>query len=146
MEIFRQQFLLDSVKNIKQCGKLSFRTLKNLTIRKDAKFSEHFIQLKGSAQTFGFTVAGQIAHELENLLSAGQAASDESFQKVFSEGITFLITALERKTRNFPRQFIEKIHSIIPSGSQPQNISNISLPENSAQNCRMSFANGKSSD
>ena len=124
MKDFRRQFLLDSVKNLKNLQK-------NLTSAEkfsDSERREVFRTLhtiKGSAQTFGFIAAGKIAHKLENLLSA-EKVTDKNFRTIFSEGIGLLANALEQNDFELPAQFAEKIHRIIPANLQFYTIFNIS--------------------
>ena len=116
MENFRRQFLLDSVKKLKNlqnklCDAENFS---------DVERSEVFRTLhtiKGTAQTFGFTSSSSLAHELETLL-ANQTNSTENFNSLFSEGIELLINSFEQADFEFPTQFIEKVHQIIPQKVQ----------------------------
>ena len=111
MENFRRQFLLDSVKNLK-------RLQHNL---RDARREEIFRTLhtiKGTAQTFGFDSAGRLAHELENLLSAGQNNSNGKIQSLFTEGIQLLINAFEQGNFEFPAKFVGELRQIVPQETQ----------------------------
>ena len=126
METFRRQFLIDSIKNLKNLE----NELANAKKFSDSERREIFRTihtLKGSAQTLGFVVAGQIAHELENLFSADQIIDDENFQTVFSEGIKLLTNALEKPDFELSASFTEKVHRIIPANLQSQLSSGLSL-------------------
>ncbi len=126
MKNFRQQFLLDSVKNLKNlqnklCAAENFS---------DAEKREAFRTLhtiKGTAQTFGFASASRLAHELETIL-ADQTVSTENLNSLFSEGIELLTNSFEQTDFEFPAQFVEKVHQIFPQKVQ-SNISAEFPPE-----------------
>ena len=116
MENFRRQFSLDSVKKLKNLQ----NKLCDADNFSDAERSEVFRTLhtiKGTAQTFGFASSSRLAHELETLL-ANQTNSTENFNSLFSEGIELLINSFEQADFEFPTQFIEKVHQIIPQKVQ----------------------------
>ena len=77
MEDFRQQFLLESAKTLKKLKEnLSKYDFFLNSERREILRQIHTI--KGSAQTLGFSSAGRLAHELENLLSAAKNANGEN--------------------------------------------------------------------
>ena len=119
MENLRRQFLLDSVKNLK----LLQNNLRNA--QRDEIFRT-LHTIKGTAQTFGFASAGHLAHELENLLSAGQNNSKRKIESLFSEGIGFLINSLEQRNFELPAQFIDNLRQIVPQRT-PSLVSNGNL-------------------
>ena len=105
MENFRQQFLLDSVKKLKNLQ----NKLCDAEKFPDAERSEVFRTLhtiKGTAQTFGFDSVSRLAHELETIL-ADQTVSTENLNSLFNEGIELLINSFEQKDFEFPAQFVE---------------------------------------
>ncbi len=117
MENFRQQFLLDSVKNLKRLQ----NDLIDAEKFSDSEKREVFRTLhtiKGTAQTFGFASASRLAHELEHILSTEQIISNENFKSLFTEGIELLIDSFEQKDFEFPAQFVEKVHQFIPQKTQ----------------------------
>lgn len=132
MEDFHQQFSLDSVKNLKNLqGKL--QSAENISDSERREVFRTLHTIKGTAQTFGFSAASRLAHELENVLSAENFISPENFQSLFSKGISFLIKSFEQKDFKFPAQFAEKIHQIVPENLQSQMSFDIFLPEISVE-------------
>ena len=126
MENFRRQFLLDSVKKLKNLQ----NKLCDAEKFPDAERSEVFRTLhtiKGTAQTFGFDSVSRLAHELETIL-ADQTVSTENLNSLFNEGIELLINSFEQKDFEFPAQFVEKVHQIFPQKVQ-SNISAEFPPE-----------------
>lgn len=121
MEDFRQQFTLEVAETLTRLlkdlqGAKSFSgSLKHETFR-----TLHTI--KGTAQTFGFTDASRLAHELENLISA-----DVNFHNLLIEGVELLLKALVEKDYEFPLKFAEKIRAAAPNATSPD--SNIFPPE-----------------
>ena len=66
--------------------------------------------IKGTAQTFGFSNAGILAHLLENLVeSAKKGNASKNFHKIFREGILLLIDSFEQENFRIPPHFAEKI-------------------------------------
>ena len=76
--------------------------------------------IKGTAQTFGLTASAHLAHELENVLSAGEnhLNSDENIKNILIEGINFLLPALEYPDFSVPPSFIEKVRAAAPQTSE----------------------------
>jgi len=111
MENFRRQFLLDSVKNLRHLQN-------NLREMERGEVFRTLHTIKGTAQTFGFASASRLAHELENLLSAEQNISNKNFKSLFTEGIGLLIDSFEQKDFEFPAQFVEKVHQLVPQKTQ----------------------------
>ncbi len=128
MKNIHRQFLSDSVKKLKDLQ----QTVSKADVFSDAERQKVFRTLhtiKGTAQTFGFSSAGRLAHELENLLSAEKMISPENFQSLFAAGIEFLISSFEREDFEFPTNFIEKIYLVIPADLQSANDPNVFSPE-----------------
>ena len=116
MENFRQQFLLDSVKKLKNLQ----NKLCDAEIFSDAEKREAFRTLhtiKGAAQTFGFASSSRLAHELENIL-ADQTISTENLNSLFSKGIELLINSFEQTDFEFLAQFVGRVRQIIPKKIQ----------------------------
>lgn len=108
MEKFRQQFLLDSAKKLKNLQ----NSLKDKDFLADLEKREIFRTLhtiKGSAQTFEFDSSSRLAHELENIL-ANQHLLGEKFNPLFTEGIGWLLDSFEQENFKIPNQFVEKSH------------------------------------
>ncbi len=131
MEDFRRQFLLEAAATLKTIAD----NLQNTETLSDTERREIFRTLhtvKGTAQTFGFSSASRLAHELENLLSVaedkkfGEAGELKSF---FHEGIGLLINSLERKDFEYPNSFIKKIRSQIPDTAAARNVPDNFSPE-----------------
>ncbi|HXG83814.1 MAG TPA: ATP-binding protein [Pyrinomonadaceae bacterium] len=108
----------------------SIETIENLILRLQNEtnrevFSENFRReafralhtIKGTAQTFGFPVSGNLAHELETLLSTDenrQISADENRKSFFLEGLRLLKTTFEQKSFEIPAVFTEKIRRAAP--------------------------------
>lgn len=88
----------------------------------DADKNELFRTLhtvKGSSQTFGFSATSRLAHELENLLVAGQeVVAERNTENVFLEGISLLIKSLAEKNFELPAAFSKKIRALVPETSE----------------------------
>lgn len=120
MNNLQRDFLKQSIESVENL-------IRRLHDENDAgAFSESFSRqcfralhtIKGTAQTFGFPVSGNLAHELENLLSVSkndQSSSGENSKTLFIEGLDLLKKTFERKTTPVPQSFLEKIHSLAPS-------------------------------
>jgi len=118
METFRRQFLLEAVETLENL----LKELRGAREFSDSQRRETFRSLhtiKGTAQTFGFAAASRLAHQLENLLSA-----DENCRDLLLEGIELLITSLTEKDFQLPRQFSEKVHSVVPNEAETSNGAN----------------------
>lgn len=105
----------------------SIKTLENLIIRLQNEtnrevFSENFRReafralhtIKGTAQTFGFPVSGNLAHELETLLSTDenlQISATENHKSFFLNGLRLLKQTFEQKDFEIPAMFAEKIRA-----------------------------------
>ena len=131
MEDFRRKFLLEAAATLKTIAENLQRTeTLSDTERREVFRTLHTV--KGTAQTFGFSSASSLAHELENLLSAAEnkrfneAGELKSF---FREGIGLLINSLERKDFEYPNSFIKKIRSHIPDTADGRNVSDNFSPE-----------------
>ncbi|HEX8287044.1 MAG TPA: ATP-binding protein [Pyrinomonadaceae bacterium] len=70
-----------------------------------------FHTIKGTAQTFGLSAAGTLAHTLENLLADGKnnSISSEDLQKILPEGIEILVNSLEKTDFQIPEHFKSKL-------------------------------------
>ncbi len=128
MEDFHLQFSLDSIKNLKNLQRNLQNSAKfSMSERREIFRTLHTI--KGTAQTFGFSAASRLAHELENILSAEEFIQSDHFQTLFAEGIEFLIKSFEEENFDFPAQFAKKIHQIIPKNLQSPAVFDLLLPE-----------------
>ena len=128
MEDFRQQFLIDAVINLRDLR----RNLSGATELSDAERRGVFRLLhtiKGTAQTFGFSAASRLAHELENILSAVDVLAFEDFQSLFVEGVEHLINSFEVTNFQFPTTFTERIHLLVPKKLQSSMETGILPPE-----------------
>ncbi len=128
MEDFHQQFSLEAVKKLKRLHK-NLQGAENISDSEKREIFRTLHTIKGTAQTFGFSVSSRLAHELENILSAEKFITSEIFQSLFTEGISFLINSFEQKDFVFPAQFAEKIHLTIPENLRSQTSFDIILPE-----------------
>ncbi|MDQ3181398.1 MAG: ATP-binding protein [Acidobacteriota bacterium] len=117
MEKFRRQFLLDSVKNLKNLQN-NLRSAEKFSDAEKREVFRYLHTIKGTAQIFGFASISRLAHELENLLSARQIISNENFKSLFTEGFKLLINSFEQKDFEFPAQFVDKIKKLIPQKNQ----------------------------
>ena len=128
MEIFREQFLIDSVKNLK-------RVLSGLPDTPDFSVSQRqeifrtLHTIKGTAQTFGFSAASRLAHETENILSAENINSNAGLRALLAEGIELLIDSFEQDKFEVPARFAENIYNLIPAHPPSVAQSNLFPPE-----------------
>ncbi len=67
--------------------------------------------IKGTAQTFGFSVAGKLAHSLENLISAAKNNTIffADFNSFLDEGIQLLIKSFEQTDLTIPPLFAAEL-------------------------------------
>lgn len=119
MNNLQRDFLKQSIESVENL-------IRRLHDENDAvAFSESFSRrcfralhtVKGTAQTFGFPVSGNLAHELENLLSIcknGQSANGENGKTLFLEGLDLLKKTFERKNTALPKSFLEKLRALAP--------------------------------
>ncbi len=128
MEDFYQQFSLDAVKKLKNLQS-NFQSAEEFSDSERREVFRTLHTIKGTAQTFGFSAASRLAHELENVLSAEKFITSENFQFLFGKGISFLIKSFEQKDFIFTAQFAEKIHLTIPENLQSQMTFEIFLSE-----------------
>lgn len=120
MNDFRRQFLNEAVESLKNLLN-DFQSAEAVSApaRRDAFRTLHTI--KGTAQTFGFSVSSRLAHELETVLSNEENKSAKS-NSLFLEGIALLADSLKRKDFEIPSSFIEKIQNAVPNaGLTPEN-------------------------
>ncbi|MGC2238878.1 MAG: ATP-binding protein [Pyrinomonadaceae bacterium] len=108
----------------------SIANLENLTAsaKKEESLSPEFAReifrmlhtIKGTSQTFGFSTAANLAHELENLLSAKDVSAD--FKNILLEGFALLIDSFRHPNESGKHEsFIDKIRRIVPVSSPLQN-------------------------
>lgn len=108
----------------------SIANLENLTAsaKKEESLSPEFSReifralhtIKGTSQTFGFSSAANLAHELENLLSAKDDSAE--FKNLLLEGFALLIDSFRQPDEsNKHENFIDKIRRIVPASSPLQN-------------------------
>lgn len=108
----------------------SIANLENLTAsaKKQKSLSPEFARetfralhtIKGTSQTFGFSSAANLAHELENLLSAKDDSED--FKNLLLEGFACLIDSFRQPDESSRYEsFIDKIRQIVPASSPLQN-------------------------
>lgn len=103
MENFRQQFLLESVEALETVSQ-NLRNAGNISEPSRREIFRTLHTIKGTAQTFGYSSSSRLAHQLEDLLTAGDHPDD-----LFLEGIELLIETLKRKKFEIPSSFKEKI-------------------------------------
>jgi len=131
MEDFRRQFLLEAAATLKTIAE-NLQSAETLSDTERREIFRTLHTVKGTAQTFGFSSASRLAHELENLLSVAEnkkfneAGELKSF---FREGIGLLINSLERKDFEYPNSFIKKIRLHIPDATAAENVSDNFSPE-----------------
>jgi len=116
MEDFRRQFLTEAAGNLRALAEdwQNARAIYHL-VRRDSFRTLHTV--KGTAQTFGFSTASSLAHELENLLTFTgdeKTVEAEKSKSLFLEGIGLLIKSLEQKDFEIPTSFTDKIQGLIP--------------------------------
>ncbi|HEY0428519.1 MAG TPA: ATP-binding protein [Pyrinomonadaceae bacterium] len=87
--------------------------------------------IKGTSQTFGFSAAARLAHELENLLSS--AENDTNFKNNLLEGFALLRASFERNDAANHHAFIDKIQRIAPDSAPLQNAFSPEIPEEISQ-------------
>lgn len=103
MEDFRRMFALEAVVQLKRIS----ADLQNADELSESFKREIFRRLhtiKGTAQTFEFSAASFLAHELENLLAAREISLD-----YLREGIEFLTESLKHRNFEIPPSFLNKI-------------------------------------
>lgn len=130
MNNLQQDFLKQSIENLENLiGQLQ---KENST----GAFSENFSRqsfrtlhtIKGTAQTFGFPVSGNLAHQLENLLSVvknGQIYEKENCKSLLLDGLELLKKTFKQKNVEIPPVFFEKLKKLAPR----ENDSAIQTPE-----------------
>jgi chemotaxis protein histidine kinase CheA len=130
MENFRRQFVHEAVETLENLSN-DLRATENLSDSARHAAFRTLHTIKGTAQTFGFSVSSRLAHELESLLSAGkskEATERVNSKSLFSEGIALLIATLQRKNFEVPASFTEKIRQLIPDEAA-KNTSDNGFPE-----------------
>jgi chemotaxis protein histidine kinase CheA len=89
--------------------------------------------IKGTAQTFGFAASAQLAHELENLLSAAgnnDVFSNADFKNTLTEGFALLIKSFgEAGDFETPNVFLEKIRRLAPDSTALENTFFSQIPD-----------------
>lgn len=75
MEDFHQQFSSDAVKTLKNLQN-NFQSAEEFSDSERREVFRTLHTIKGTAQTFGFSAASRLAHELEIVLSAEKFAND----------------------------------------------------------------------
>jgi two-component system, chemotaxis family, sensor kinase CheA len=130
MNELEQEFITQSATDLNNISK-------QLQENKTAILSEKFLNdtfrtlhtIKGTAQTFGFSDAGNLAHSLENMVSAAkhQTLFIDNFNSFLREGIELLVKSFERKKIQIPKSFADTI-KLFENNSE-QNDSDKNLPE-----------------
>lgn len=108
MEDFRRQFLSEAVETLEDLGR-KLRSAEEMPpdlIKRETFRLLHTV--KGTAQTFGLAAAGNLAHELETLLSDGDA------ENLLPEGIGLLQKSLTEQNFQIPEKFQAKLRAVIP--------------------------------
>jgi chemotaxis protein histidine kinase CheA len=88
--------------------------------------------IKGTAQTFGFAASARLAHELENLLSAGNndGFSNADFRNTLIEGFALLVKSFdETDVFETPDAFLEKIRRFAPDSTPLENAFFAQIPD-----------------
>lgn len=91
---------------------------------------------KGTAQTFDFAAAGNLAHALENLLDEAknqlaeeqQNSSSENYKSLLLEGFGHLTQTFKREDYTVPTEFLTRIRTLFPAESKKSQI-NLNLPD-----------------
>lgn len=119
MNNLQKDFLNRSIANLENLT-ASAKSEESLSpdFRREAFRALHTI--KGTSQTFGFSPAANLAHELENLLSAKNDSA--GLKNILLEGFALLIESFEQIDNSSEyKNFIDKIRQIVPSSLPLEN-------------------------
>ncbi len=122
MKELRQEFLQRSTANLDDLRKSLLDEGATENWRRTAFRTLHTI--KGTAQTFGLTTSGHLAHELETFLSATALVSADNFTNLFIEGVELLKDSFEQNNFTDSAQFIEKIKIHFPQNTEASGFEN----------------------
>jgi len=111
MEELREAFLIDSISKLNNLQN-DLRS-EDFSPELERELFRTLHTIKGTAQTFGFAAAAQMAHTLENLLAAAKndSVSAKDLKFLLPEGITVLIKSLAEKNFQIPASFAENFQS-----------------------------------
>lgn len=108
MEDFREAFLSDSISRLNNLQDALQSAEFPPALQREIFRTLHTV--KGTSQTFGFSVPAMLAHTLENLLSAAgnNSIPAEKLKALLPEGIEILIESLSEKDFQISQSFREK--------------------------------------
>ncbi|MET0752823.1 MAG: ATP-binding protein [Pyrinomonadaceae bacterium] len=115
MNNLQKDFLQRSIANLENLT-ASAKSRKSLSLEFSREIFRALHTIKGTSQTFGFSSAANLAHELENLLSVKDDSAD--FKNLLLEGFALLIDSFGQPNESGKNEsFINKIRQIVPASS-----------------------------